>query len=90
MTARLLIRLIRTYQRYVSPATSARCKFYPSCSAYAAEAVDLHGARHGAWLTLRRLSKCHPFHRGGVDLVPTPRGSRPTGGDVGVPSGAQR
>ncbi len=46
------------------------CKFYPSCSHYAAEAVQVHGARRGSWLALRRVSRCHPFTRGGVDLVP--------------------
>jgi len=90
MTTRLLVGLIRAYQRYLSAATPARCKFYPSCSAYAVEAIEVHGARRGAWLAARRLSKCHPFHRGGVDLVPTPRPARPAGGDVGVPSGAPR
>lgn len=90
MTARILLAVIRGYQRYVSPATSARCKFYPSCSAYAAEAVELHGAGRGGWLALRRLLRCHPFHPGGVDLVPSPRDPRPADGDVGVPSGALR
>ena len=46
------------------------CKFYPSCSHYAAEAVRIHGARRGSWLAARRLARCHPFTRGGVDLVP--------------------
>jgi putative membrane protein insertion efficiency factor len=46
------------------------CKFYPSCSHYAAEALRLHGARRGTWLAIRRISRCHPFTRGGVDLVP--------------------
>jgi putative membrane protein insertion efficiency factor len=56
------------------------CKFYPSCSHYASEALRIHGARRGSWLALRRLSRCHPFTPGGVDLVPAagdfPRGEK--------------
>jgi uncharacterized protein len=70
MTARVLLLAIRVYQTFFSALMPSACKFYPSCSKYAATAVQLHGARHGSWLALRRLARCHPFTRGGVDLVP--------------------
>jgi len=58
------------YQAFFSALMPSACKFYPSCSHYAAEAVRIHGARRGSWLALRRVSRCHPFTPGGVDLVP--------------------
>jgi uncharacterized protein len=67
---RVLVALVRGYQRFISPMLPPRCRFYPSCSAYALEALRLHGALRGCWLTVRRLSKCHPFHPGGFDFVP--------------------
>jgi putative membrane protein insertion efficiency factor len=67
---RALLAVIRFYSQAISPALPARCRFYPSCSAYAAEAVARHGAARGSWLALRRLAKCAPWHPGGVDLVP--------------------
>ena len=74
MTGRLLAAaVIRFYSRAVSPALPPRCRFYPTCSAYAAEAIARHGAARGSWLALRRLVKCAPWHPGGVDLVPEPR-----------------
>ena len=69
-TARALLLAVRVYQAFFSALMPSACKFYPSCSHYAAEAVRIHGARRGSWLALRRLSRCHPFTRGGVDLVP--------------------
>ena len=69
-TARGLILLVRVYQSFFSALMPSACKFYPSCSQYAAEALRLHGTRRGSWLALRRISRCHPFTRGGVDLVP--------------------
>src|SRR5713226_2880918 len=68
--ARALLFLVRVYQAFFSALMPSACKFYPSCSHYAAEAVRIHGARRGSWLALRRLSRCHPFTPGGVDLVP--------------------
>jgi putative membrane protein insertion efficiency factor len=63
---------IRAYQASLSPLMSSPCKFYPSCSHYAYEAIEMHGARRGAWLALKRLLRCRPFSRGGVDFVPEP------------------
>ncbi|HUA28197.1 MAG TPA: membrane protein insertion efficiency factor YidD [Streptosporangiaceae bacterium] len=68
--ARLLMLLLTGYRTFVSPLLGPRCRFYPSCSAYALEAVQVHGALRGSWLAARRLSRCHPFHAGGLDPVP--------------------
>jgi putative membrane protein insertion efficiency factor len=65
-----LLAVVRFYQRAISPAFPPRCRFYPTCSAYAVEAIERHGAARGSWLALRRLVKCAPWHPGGVDLVP--------------------
>ena len=66
----LLVFLIRAYRWLLSPLLGPACRFEPSCSAYAEEAVRCHGAAHGIWLTLKRLGRCHPFCRGGIDPVP--------------------
>ncbi len=71
--ARLLLTGIAAYRRVVSPLLPARCRFAPTCSAYAAEAVAVHGAVRGGWLAVRRIGRCHPFHRGGHDPVPPTR-----------------
>jgi putative membrane protein insertion efficiency factor len=71
-----LLAVVRFYQRAISPAFPPRCRFYPSCSAYALEAIETHGAARGGWLALRRLAKCAPWHPGGVDLVPVPGTAR--------------
>lgn len=63
---------IRLYQAMLSPYLGRRCRFYPTCSQYASEALEQHGFIRGAWLAIRRLGRCHPFHPGGVDLVPPP------------------
>jgi len=68
--------LIRLYQVTLSPFIGRSCRFYPTCSNYALEAIHTHGALRGGWLALRRLSKCHPFHPGGYD-PPPPREHRP-------------
>ena len=68
---RLLIALVRFYRRYISPHTKPSCRFIPTCSAYALEALEKYGALKGSWLALKRLSKCHPFHKGDIyDPVP--------------------
>ena len=68
--ARLLVLLVRLYQRFIGPGLPKACRFHPSCSSYAVEALTRHGAGRGGWLTVRRLGRCHPFHPGGVDPVP--------------------
>ena len=74
-SARALLFAVRIYQTFFSAMMPSACKFYPSCSHYAAEALGIHGARRGSWLALKRISRCHPFARGGVDLVPDAAGS---------------
>ena len=70
LAARALLFAVRVYQAFFSALMPSACKFYPSCSQFAAEALQIHGARRGVWLALGRVSRCHPFTRGGVDLVP--------------------
>ena len=65
--------LIRLYQWTLSPMLGARCRFYPSCSCYAHEAIERHGALRGAWLAAKRVLRCHPFSPGGYDPVPDER-----------------
>lgn len=62
--------LIRGYQLFISPVIGSSCRFYPTCSNYTMEALQKHGAMKGFWLGLRRISRCHPWNEGGVDLVP--------------------
>jgi hypothetical protein len=66
----LLIHAVRVYRYLVSPLMGPRCRFHPTCSCYAEEAVQRHGVWRGGWLALRRLGRCHPWHPGGVDPVP--------------------
>lgn len=73
LAAGLAIGLVRGYQLVVSPWLGPRCRFHPSCSCYAVEALEGHGFFRGLWLTLRRLGRCHPFHPGGYDPVPPAR-----------------
>ena len=65
-----LILVIRGYQLWLSPLLPAACRYYPTCSAYAIEALEKHGPVTGSWLALRRIARCHPFHAGGYDPVP--------------------
>ncbi len=74
----ILIFLVKGYRLLISPLLPPSCRFYPTCSEYAIEALGRHGAFKGGWLTLRRLSRCHPFCKGGVDPVP---GDAPAGAD---------
>jgi len=80
--ARVLMALISGYRRFISPLLGPRCRFAPSCSAYALEAVREHGALRGTWLAVRRIGRCHPFNPGGFDPVPPAlhgRRTRPEG-----------
>ncbi|MFO3688537.1 membrane protein insertion efficiency factor YidD [Staphylococcus felis] len=70
MLKTVLIGLIRIYQRFISPLTPPSCRFYPTCSNYTLEAIRVHGAIKGTWLGVKRILKCHPFHKGGFDPVP--------------------
>ena len=67
---KFLLALLGFYRRDISPRFPPACRFVPTCSAYSVEAIEKYGAAKGAWLALRRLLKCHPFHRGGYDPVP--------------------
>jgi hypothetical protein len=69
----LLMLFVRGYRRFISPLLPPTCRFEPSCSAYGLESLRVHGALKGSWLTVRRISRCHPFHPGGYDPVPPPR-----------------
>jgi uncharacterized protein len=75
MTRPLLL-LIRFYQRWISPALGERCRFAPSCSHYAADALRQHGLVRGSWLAVRRVGRCHPWNPGGYDPVPPTSGPR--------------
>ncbi|MCD7975274.1 MAG: membrane protein insertion efficiency factor YidD [Phascolarctobacterium sp.] len=66
---KLIVLIIKCYQVFISPLLGTHCRFYPTCSAYAVEAIEKKGALKGAWMTLKRLLKCHPFHPGGYDPV---------------------
>jgi putative membrane protein insertion efficiency factor len=74
---RLLLILIRAYQLVIRPWLGPNCRFYPSCSEYAHEAVERHGAAYGAWLAVKRILRCHPWHPGGVDPVPPTQPEKP-------------
>lgn len=75
----VLLGAVRAYRRWISPLLGARCRFYPSCSAYAEESLARFGTVRGGWLAVRRLGRCHPFHPGGFDPVPdAPAVSQPT------------
>jgi len=69
----LLVAPLRVYRRFVSPLIPPSCRFTPSCSAYAVEALQVHGPVRGSWLTVRRVLRCAPWHPGGYDPVPPPR-----------------
>ena len=68
----ILIALIRAYQLCISPLLGPHCRFYPSCSQYAREALERHGVLYGCGLAIRRVLRCHPWHPGGIDPVPEP------------------
>jgi len=70
MMRTILILLVRGYQVSLSPLLPAACRYYPSCSAYAIQALERHGAIRGSWMALRRIARCNPFRPGGFDPVP--------------------
>ncbi|GAE36294.1 membrane protein insertion efficiency factor YidD [Halalkalibacter akibai] len=67
---KILLLIITIYQRIISPLKPPTCRFYPTCSHYGLESIKRFGALKGTWLTIKRIAKCHPFHPGGIDLVP--------------------
>lgn len=73
ISSKIIIYLIKAYRLILSPWLGNHCRFYPSCSAYAIEALQQHGAVKGSWLAIKRLACCHPWHEGGVDPVPEGR-----------------
>lgn len=73
MIGTVFIAVLRVYQYAISPLLPPACRFYPSCSEYAVQAIAAHGPAWGLWLGLRRLLRCHPWHPGGVDPVPAER-----------------
>jgi putative membrane protein insertion efficiency factor len=77
--SKLLTLLLRFYQLAISPMLGPRCRFYPSCSNYALEAIRLHGAARGGWLAARRVCRCHPWNPGGFDPVPAKNSSTACG-----------
>jgi|SRR5690606_2641072 len=66
----LLVGFVQSYQMFISPLLPSSCRYYPSCSTYAVEALERHGALRGGWLTVKRIARCHPFRPGGYDPVP--------------------
>jgi putative membrane protein insertion efficiency factor len=69
----ILLALIDAYRLLLSPFFGTQCRFYPTCSSYAREAIEVHGSLRGSWLAVKRILKCHPWHPGGVDPVPPAR-----------------
>ena len=67
---RMALAVIRTYQRIISPALGGNCRYYPTCSHYTYEAIEIHGAARGSWLGIKRIGRCHPWREGGLDPVP--------------------
>jgi putative membrane protein insertion efficiency factor len=84
----LLVVVLRAYRRVISPLYGDVCRYYPSCSAYALDAVETHGALRGGWLAARRLGRCHPWAAGGVDPVPEEFSWRRRAGEAGSSTAA--
>lgn len=72
MAQQLLKTLIAAYQAIISPLLGPRCRYHPTCSDYMSQAIEQHGALHGAWLGIKRLARCHPWAEGGHDPIPCP------------------
>ena len=75
--ARMSLGAVRVYQKLVSPLFGNNCRYYPTCSHYTYEAIEIHGAVRGSWLGIKRIGRCHPFHEGGIDPVPGSPDSQP-------------
>ena len=75
-----LILFVRAYQVALSPLLPAACRYHPTCSHYAVEALEKHGALRGGWLAVKRIARCHPFRAGGFDPVPEPPSASPRDG----------
>jgi putative membrane protein insertion efficiency factor len=80
MIGRLLIGIIKAYRLVLSPWLGSSCRFHPTCSAYALQALQMHGTATGSYLMLKRLGRCHPWCEGGLDPVPNPK--TPVGHDL--------
>ncbi len=76
----VLILFVRAYQVALSPLLPAACRYHPTCSHYAVEALEKHGALRGGWLAMKRIARCHPFRAGGFDPVPEPPAASPRDG----------
>jgi putative membrane protein insertion efficiency factor len=70
---RACVAVLKGYKILISPWLPSACRFHPTCSVYMLQAIERHGVLKGVWLGIKRLGKCHPFHEGGVDLVPNPK-----------------
>lgn len=69
----VLVVIVKVYQYLLSPFLGNHCRYHPSCSSYAIEALQTHGSMRGLWMALKRVSRCHPWHEGGYDPVPEPK-----------------
>lgn len=76
MLKKSFLSIIRFYQRFISPMTPPTCRFYPTCSEYTKEAIEVYGAFKGGYMGVKRILKCHPFHEGGFDPVPLKKDKR--------------
>ena len=70
MIKKILLNIINLYQKFISPLKPKTCRFYPTCSSYAKEVIDTYGSLKGGWMSIKRISRCHPFNPGGYDPVP--------------------
>jgi putative membrane protein insertion efficiency factor len=73
ITLAVLTGMLRGYRRLISPFLGSACRFHPSCSQYAIDALTTHGVGRGSWLAVKRVGRCHPWHEGGFDPVPSPK-----------------